>query len=179
MVSRRQIRTKVMQSIYAWYTSGAEPAETFEINLKEALDELRAIERREGDKGDSRFLIALFFDTIRDHAIYDEMITQKADNWELERIALVDRILLQMGICEMVRFEEIPVKVTINEYLEISKKFSTPKSSKFINGILDGIHETLRNEGRIAKKGRGLLEETPQRVPKNRPANPFKNPPQD
>jgi N utilization substance protein B len=179
MVSRRQIRTKVMQAIYAWYTSGAEPGETFELNLKEALDELRQIEKREGDKGDSRFMVSLFFDTIKDHALYDEMITKKADNWELERIALVDRILLQMGICEISRFEEIPVKVTINEYLEISKKFSTPKSSKFINGILDGIHETLRSEGRIAKKGRGLLEETPPRVPKNRPSKPYNHPQQD
>jgi N utilization substance protein B len=170
MVSRRQIRIKVMQSIYAWYTTGDEPAETFELNLRDALEELRQLEKREGDKGDSRFMVALFYDTIKHAEQYEEYIKQQADNWELERMALMDRILLQMGICEILRFEDVPVKVTINEYLEISKRFSTPKSSKFINGVLDALHAGFRQHDMIHKSGRGLLDETPPRTaPQKRP----------
>jgi transcription antitermination protein NusB len=167
-----------MQSIYAWYTTGDEPAETFEINLKDALEELRAMERQEGDKGDSRFMVTLFYETIKHAEEYDEYIKQQADNWELDRMALVDRILLQMGCCEMLCFADVPVKVTINEYLEVSKRFSTPKSSKFINGVLDGMHAVFREKDMIQKEGRGLLDETPQRpMPKRqRPRKSF--PPQ-
>lgn len=165
MVSRRQIRIKVMQSIYAWYAQGGEPAETFEIMLKDFIDDIRKNEKAKGDKGDSRLIIALFYETIKNREEFDKMIQEKAANWELDRIALIDRILMQMGICEMLNFTEIPIKVTINEYLEIAKKFSTPKSSKFINGILDSLYNQFRNNEEIQKSGRGLIEET---VPRGR-----------
>lgn len=152
-----------MQAIYAWYTSGYNPAETFDANLRDFAEEIRDNERRKGESGDSRLLRSLFFHTIERHEEFDEMIQKKAENWELERIALVDRILMQMGICEMLTFEEIPIKVTINEYLEIAKKYSTPKSSKFLNGILDGLYADFRETGEIKKSGRGLVEETPRR----------------
>jgi N utilization substance protein B len=166
MISRRQIRIKVMQAIYAWYCTGDEPALTFDINLKEFSDEIRDFERRKGDKGDARLLMELFYDTIENGEAYDQLIQSKAENWELERIALIDRILMQMGISEMTHFEEIPIKVTINEYLEIAKKFSTPKSSKFINGILDSLYIQFKQSDKIQKSGRGLIEET---LPKRRP----------
>lgn len=166
MISRRQIRIKVMQAVYAWYSTGDDPNDTFEINLREFADQIREFERRKGDKGDSRLLISLFFDTIKHRDEFDAMIQTKAENWELDRIALVDRILMQMGICEILNFEEIPVKVSINEYLEIAKKFSTPKSSKFINGILDSLYLQFKEQEKIMKKGRGLIEET---LPKGRP----------
>ena len=166
MISRRQIRIKVMQAIYAWYCTGDEPALTFDINLKEFSDEIRDFERRKGDKGDARLLMEWFYDTIENGEAYDQLIQSKAENWELERIALIDRILMQMGISEMTHFEEIPIKVTINEYLEIAKKFSTPKSSKFINGILDSLYIQFKQSDKIQKSGRGLIEET---LPKRRP----------
>jgi transcription antitermination protein NusB len=167
MISRRQIRIKVMQAIYAWYCTGDEPATTFDINLREFADEIREFERRKGDKGDSRLLMELFYDTIKNGEAYDQLIQSKAENWELERIALIDRILMQMGISEMTHFEEIPIKVTINEYLEIAKKFSTPKSSKFINGILDSLYIQFKQTDKILKTGRGLIEES---LPKRKPA---------
>jgi N utilization substance protein B len=155
-----------MQAIYAWYCTNEEPSRTFEINLQEFADEIRDYERRKGDKGDFRLLEKLFYDTIEHHEAYDQLIQSKAENWELERIALIDRILMQMGISEMRHFEEIPIKVTINEYLEIAKKFSTPKSSKFINGILDSLYIQFKQSDEIQKSGRGLIEES---LPKRRP----------
>jgi transcription antitermination protein NusB len=166
MISRRQIRIKVMQAIYAWYCTNEEPTQTFDMNLKDFADEIRDFERRKGDKGDSRLLMELFYDTIKHCEEYDQLIQSKAENWELERIALIDRILMQMGISEMTHFEEIPIKVTINEYLEIAKKFSTPKSSKFINGILDSLYIQFKKTDQIQKSGRGLIEES---IPKRRP----------
>jgi len=152
-----------MQAIYAWYSTGDEPAQTFDVNLKDFAEEIRAHERQKGDNGDLRLLMELFYETIKQHQDYDKLIESKAQNWELDRIALVDRILMQMGICEMLRFQEIPIKVSINEYLEIAKKFSTPKSSKFINGILDSLYLEFKQNGSIQKAGRGLID---QSVPK-------------
>ena len=77
-------------------------------------------------------------------------------NWDANRLALTDIILLQMALCEMLYFEQIPVKVTMNEYIDISKEYSTPKSKEFINGVLDNMMKTLKKEGKIVKKGRGL-----------------------
>ena len=86
------------------------------------------------------------------------MIQEKAQNWELERIAFMDMILMKMALAEAKTFESIPVKVTLNEFIEISKFYSTPKSSKFINGILDKSFQELKSEGIIVKSGRGLIE---------------------
>ena len=82
------------------------------------------------------------------------------DNWDLSRIALIDRILLRMGICEILFFPDIPPKVSINESIEIAKDYSTSSSGKFINGILDAILDDLKKDGKLNKKGRGLLEES-------------------
>ncbi len=149
-----------MQAIYAWYCTDYQPAKTFEYNLEEYAEKIRSQEQSNGDKGDLRLLTGLFYNTIDRQDELDRMIQAKAENWELERIALLDRILMQMGICEMLSFPEIPIKVTINEYLEIAKKFSTPKSSKFINGILDSLYVELKSSGNIEKRGRGLIEES-------------------
>ncbi|MEM7038753.1 MAG: transcription antitermination factor NusB, partial [Bacteroidota bacterium] len=149
-----------MQAIYAWYCTSDEPGQTFEINLGEFGEQIRRHESQKGDKGDSSLLVKLFYETIERRDEFDGLIQSKAENWELERIALLDRILMQMGICEMLEFPEIPIKVSINEYLEIAKKFSTPKSSKFINGILDSLYLEFKEKERIQKKGRGLIEES-------------------
>ena len=90
----------------------------------------------------------------------DEYIKAKASNWELERIALIDRILLWMGIAELLYFPDIPPKVSINEMIEISKEYSTSKSGKFINGILDSVLNDLKKENKLKKFGRGLIDET-------------------
>ena len=107
---------------------------------------------------DRDFIVDLFEQTIRYNADYQEMIGQKTQNWEPERIAMMDTLLMKMAIAEFIGFSSVPVKVTINEYLEIAKEFSTPKSNSFINGILDKILFELKEQNRIRKTGRGLIE---------------------
>jgi len=89
----------------------------------------------------------------------DKYIICVAENWELDRIALLDRIILEMSCVELLKFPTIPPKVTINEAIEIGKSYSTDKSGKFINGVLDKILEVLKTEGKINKDGRGLLND--------------------
>lgn len=108
---------------------------------------------------DSEFISNLFKTTIRYADEYHKMIAEKTKNWEADRIALMDTILMRMAISEMLNFPSIPVKVTINEYIELSKTFSTLKSNTFINGILDKILADLTKQGRIHKSGRGLKDE--------------------
>ena len=104
-----------------------------------------------------------FFETIYDQTVnggekYEELIAGKSKNWDYDRISDTDRILLLMAIQEMINFSGIPLKVTINEYIEVSKKYSTPKSKQFINGVLDVIAVDLQKEGVIKKSGRGLID---------------------
>jgi len=108
---------------------------------------------------DREFIINLFQESVRHDAEYQDMIGKKTQNWEPERIAMMDTLLMKMAIAEFINFTSIPVKVTINEYLEISKEFSTPKSNSFINGILDKILYELKADNVIKKVGRGLIEE--------------------
>ena len=88
---------------------------------------------------------------------YEQDIADKTPNWEADRIADIDMILIKMAITEFIEFPSIPTRVTINEYIEISKDYSTSKSSYFINGVLDKISKELTNDKRIVKIGRGLL----------------------
>ena len=107
---------------------------------------------------DREFVINLYEQTIKHDEEYQELIAQKTQNWEPDRIAMMDTLLMKMAIVEFANFTSIPVKVTINEYLEISKEFSTPKSNSFINGILDKILFELKAENKVKKIGRGLIE---------------------
>jgi len=106
---------------------------------------------------DKDFILDLLKLTIKYGNEYQEMIASKTKNWESDRIALVDNLLMRMAITELINFSTIPVKVTINEYIELSKSFSTLKSSTFINGILDKILADLTAQKRIKKEGRGLI----------------------
>ena len=108
---------------------------------------------------DSAFVQDLFVHTLKNDDKYQALIAERTKNWESERIALMDTILMKMAICELMNFPSIPVKVTINEYLELSKDYSTPKSNTFINGILDKILNDLKKNNSIKKLGRGLIEE--------------------
>lgn len=89
---------------------------------------------------------------------FDVHIKEKTANWDFDRIAVLDKLILRMALCEFLYFEDIPPKVSINEAIEIAKKYSTEKSSIFINGVLDSILADLRNKGKIVKVGRGLLD---------------------
>lgn len=106
---------------------------------------------------DKRFVLTLFRKTLLDRNKYDEAIASKTKNWELDRIAMLDIVLLKMAITEVLAFENIPVKVTMNEYIEIAKQYSTPKSQVFINGVLDSLFMEMKASGQIKKTGRGLV----------------------
>lgn len=110
-----------------------------------------------GKSEDRQFAIDLFRKTVASGDEFEETIATRAKNWEFDRIAKVDVILLKMGIIEILNFPSIPVKVTLNEYIEISKYYSTPKSRIFINGILDNLIAEFKAEGKINKTGRGLI----------------------
>lgn len=87
----------------------------------------------------------------------EELIGPNLKNWEIDRVATLDMILIKMALCELMYFETIPTKVTINEFVEISKLYSTPRSKEFINGILDKLMKILEDDGKINKSGRGLV----------------------
>lgn len=106
---------------------------------------------------DKRYLIKLFKDTLKHADEYQELVKANIDNWDYDRIALMDKIIIFMALTEFCQFSDIPVKVTINEYIEISKYYSTPDSRRFVNGILDKLSEQLKEEGKLVKFGRGLV----------------------
>ena len=145
---RRIIRERVMQALYA-YELSKDPIphiiETIFAELKEQAEEFAFAEH-------------LLQITVEHQPAIDAIIRKKATNWNFDRIALIDKLLLRMGICELYYFEDIPPKVTINETIEIAKHFSTEKSGQFINGILDAILHDMKSDGTLDKRGRGLLE---------------------
>ena len=107
---------------------------------------------------DKLFIDRLFKNTIELGESYKELIAQNTKNWEVDRLPLTDRVILEMALAEMVNFPNIPVKVTINEYIELAKEYSTPKSRQFINGILDVISKKMKESGAVKKSGRGLID---------------------
>lgn len=107
---------------------------------------------------DREFYKDLYSHTLENEKEYENIIAGKAKNWDVDRMAATDQIILKMGLAEMLQFPSIPVKVTINEYIEISKLYSTPKSKQFINGILDVLAQELTDSGAIRKSGRGLID---------------------
>jgi len=107
---------------------------------------------------DREFYQNLYKETIRGESKLEKLIAAKSKNWDTERIAAVDKVLMKMAITEFMKFPSIPVKVTINEYIEICKAYSTPKSKQYVNGILDVLSNEMTEEGSIKKSGRGLLD---------------------
>jgi transcription antitermination protein NusB len=110
------------------------------------------------DDDDREFTVNLFRRTVMSAEKFENIISERTQNWEVDRIAVMDIILLKMAICELTEFPSIPVKVTMNEYIDIAKMYSTPKSSVFINGILDKLLSDFRSNGLIKKTGRGLRQ---------------------
>jgi N utilization substance protein B len=106
----------------------------------------------------AQFAIDLFNKTLDDNEYLQSLIVPHLENWDPERVVLLDMIMMKMALTEILFFPTIPVKVSINEYIEISKQYSSPKSKDFINGILDKVMHLLRKEGKIVKTGRGLIE---------------------
>ncbi len=137
-----------MQALYARELSG----DSAEHIIKTQIDPFL-----KGNKDARDFAIRLFL-TVMDHREeLDDLIRRHIEHWDLERVALVDRILMRMAVAEFLHFEDVPPKVSINEALEIAKKYSTEDSSRFINGVLDAVFEELEAAGRIHKTGKGLI----------------------
>jgi len=151
---RRIVREKVLQILYA-YEMNNESLQSLSLEILNEIIE-------ESEKTFANELIQRVIANVKD---LDSRIVQRVTNWEMSRIALIDKILLRMGICEILFFPDIPPKVSINESIEIAKDFSTAGSAKFINGILDAVLAEEKKEGRLKKTGRGLMEEsiTPSR----------------
>ena len=125
--------------------------------IKSAKDEAFRVPKIFKDQEDKEFVTNLFRKTVLNERELAKEYVDKTPNWDSERIAEIDTIVLKMAICEFVKFPSIPVKVTINEYLEIAKEYSTPKSSIFINGILDNLVKEFEIANKLNKIGRGLM----------------------
>ncbi len=146
MSSRRKAREIALQACYAFEFSGNTPRHVIETTIL-VMDEPAAV---------IDFAIALFEKTISQKEEFDKLIMARATNWDFTRIAVLDKIILRLIICEFLNFQYIPPKVSIDEGIEIAKKFSTEQSSRFVNGIADAILADLKARGNIEKSGRGL-----------------------
>ena len=133
-------------------------AKTFQ-DYEEELEppfELKSVSKNAEE--DMEFFNVMFDETLAKSSELDALIEKKIKNWDISRVAMTDRIILKMAITEMMQFHSIPTKVTINEFIEISKQYSTPKSKQFVNGILDVLANELTSDGVIRKSGRGLID---------------------
>ena len=152
---------------YLYWSDDYDMAALFILKMLKSMDEnfppsgspaeLFHRENSEEAEDDRKFILDLFRLTVLHSEGYEKLIESRTRNWELERIALTDIILLKMALTELLHFSQIPVKVTLNEYIEISKQFSSQKSKSFINGILDKLVADLTSENKIKKRGRGLM----------------------
>ena len=124
-----------------------------QIKSKESLNPSKAFK----DISDKKFAIDLFRNTIINNVEFEKMIQRFSVNWELERISIMDQLFLKMSFAEILFMKELPVKVSMNEYIEISKYYGASKSKLFINGLLDNVVRTFMKEGKIIKVGRGLV----------------------
>jgi N utilization substance protein B len=147
--TRRQIREKVLQVLYAHELS-KDPIEKIKSDLMHDI----------GDKESYVFAEKLIHLSIDNRDRYDELIKSTVDNWDIERIALIDFIIIKMCLSEFFYFEEIPPKVSINEAIDLAKDYSTRNSGKFVNGILDSLLNSLLEKGEIKKKGKGLITQS-------------------
>ncbi|WP_420317479.1 transcription antitermination factor NusB [Ekhidna sp.] len=121
-------------------------------------EDLQLAELTKNGEEDFKFLERLFMDVINQNEFLEEVIQSKTMNWDVDRIALTDRVILKLALVEMMNSPSIPIKVTINEAIEISKMYSTPKSKQFVNGVLDVLSNELTSSGKIRKSGRGLID---------------------
>lgn len=131
---------------------------TLKMYTKNSTTSQELLELYKDPEDEVAFVRTLYRQTVIQSDENESMIREKAENWDMERIAMIDMILMKMALTEAREFSQIPIKVTLNEYIEISKFYSTPKSNTFINGILDKLFAEMKASGKIKKVGRGLIE---------------------
>jgi N utilization substance protein B len=169
-VRRRIIREKVVQALYAYEIAGDPPEHVVRCVL----------EGLSSNKAAHEFAKSLVIETINHTAEIDKIIKAKVANWDFQRIAVIDRLILRMAICELLYFREIPPKVSMNEAIDLAKLFSTQRSGQFVNGVLDSVMSDFKERdderleaGGLSKAGRGLDEgQMPARLRKARPKRP-------
>ena len=152
---RRDIRILVMQALYALEISKDPPQHIIDTIFSELHP----------NTGDLDFAQSLFLRSISHQADIDKRIKEKTEHWEFYRIALLDKILIRMAVCEFLWFPEIPPKESMNEAIEIAKDYSTDSSGTFINGILDAVLMDMKKAGTITKSGRGLVNSQKTKLP--------------
>jgi N utilization substance protein B len=125
-------------------------------NTKQSHDELRILPKFKSED-DLTFARQLLIKSLVQYDDNQELVDKYSNNWDVERVVFMDNLILSMAITELVTFDSIPVKVTLDEWIDIAKYYSSPSSSTFVNGVLDKIVADLKEQGRINKSGRGLL----------------------
>ncbi|MBN2415155.1 transcription antitermination factor NusB [bacterium] len=148
MKKRRKARSVALQRLYAYEVSGN--------RLEKVIDEI--FEDCGDDTEIAAFAVMLLKRSVEKREEIDAEVSRMVQNWDFSRVALVDRLIIRMAFCELLYFDEIPPKVTINEAIELAKSFSTEQSGRFVNGILDSLYKKFKSERKIVKTGRGLIE---------------------
>lgn len=150
MSNRRKIRETVLQATYSSLVGDQSREHVLQTIIKPAIPD---------DAKGLAFAESLFLRTLDQRSRTDDIIRDHTSNWEIDRLAVVDHLILQMAITELLTFPDIPTKVTINEAIEIAKKYSTAKSGRFVNGILDAVLISVSEQNLLDKRGRGLVDQ--------------------
>jgi N utilization substance protein B len=146
LVSRRQVREKVLQILYA-HEMTKDPIEPI------IAEHFVQVESKEID----HFARMLIKHTLKNNKEYEALIIETVQHWDMERIAVIDAIIIKMCLSEFLYFPEIPTKVSINESIDLAKNYSTKNSGKFVNGVVNAIFVKLKEKNKIKKKGKGLI----------------------
>ncbi len=155
MISQRRLaRERVLQALYAFDLSHTSP-EFLSADIFKDIEDEAAME----------FAKKLYRDTLDDMLNIDLILQGHLEHWDISRVNPIDRALLRMGVAEILYSQEIPTKVTINEIIEMAKRYSTEESPKFVNGILDAAAKQLSTDSKIKKTGRGLINTSTKRRP--------------
>lgn len=154
MINRRKARVTVIQALYASQVGEMSPEDVISQIIKPALSD---------SKENLQFAESLFLKSLKSLEDLDSDLQSQVENWDLSRLATLDKIIIKAALVEIREFSQIPVKVSINEAIEIAKSFSTDQSGKFVNGILDGIRKKWNESGLIQKEGRGLIDKSTRR----------------
>ena len=149
MAQRREAREGVLQALYANEIGKGQWTQIIKSVIKPKFS---------NDTDTFKFAERLFLKVVNNQDEADKVIQKHINNWRIERLTAIDRLIMRMATMEFIYFEQIPTKVTMNEAIEVAKRFSTKKSGNFVNGILDSALTQLKKDGRIQKKGRGLIE---------------------
>ncbi len=144
---RRFVRIKALEVLYAYQIA----KDHIDKVKKDLLAEITDLEKY-------NFASELIDAVLKNQRVIDTMITERIRNWEYDRVAILDKIILRLAIAEILYFPEIPPKVSINEAIELAKIYCSDKSPTFVNGVLDAVLNNLRKENKLNKKGRGLLD---------------------